>query len=195
MTGLAHRVSAGFLVSRLPTLSARNPKLHIDLAPALRFTGLDWHEADIAIRFERSKDADVIARPLTSVGYGFDGTEEACGLVKAGGDPVFIGFNEADAYLSAAKWLTKHFPRARVAFRAKDQFLQSIAARAGAGLALIPHFTGRADPLLRVCDLGAVPSNKEVFLLTRSRDRRNSSIRIVADEVVGMFEKERDLFV
>jgi DNA-binding transcriptional LysR family regulator len=67
--------------------------------------------------------------------------------------------------------------------------------RSGAGLALIPHYIGRADPLLRVCDLGAVPSTKDVFLLTRSRDRKNASIRLVADAVAGMFEQERDLFV
>jgi len=188
-------LSAGFLVSRLPTLAARYPRLDIDLAPALRSISLERHEADIAIRFDKPKDGDVIARPLTTVGYGFYGTEEACGSVEAGGDPVFIGFNEADTYLSAATWLTKHFPRTRVAFRAKDQFLQSIAAQTGAGLALIPHFIGRADPVLRICDLGAVPSNTEVFLLTRSRDRKSSSIRTVANEVVSMFARERDLFV
>ena len=187
-------LSASFLVPRLPTLAARYPKLDIDLAPALRSISLERHEADIAIRFDKPEDGDVIARPLTTVGYGFYGTEEACALVAAGGDPVFIGFNEADAYLSSATWLTKHFPRARVAFRVKDQFLQSLAARTGAGLVLIPHFIGRADPHLRVCDLGAVPPNTEVFLLTRSRDRKNASIRIVADEINGMFEQERDLF-
>ena len=187
-------LSAGFLVSRLPALAARYPKLDIDLAPALRSISLERHEADIAIRFDRPKDGDVIARKLITVDSAFYGTEEACRSVEAGGDPIFIGFNEADSYLSAATWLTKHFPRARVAFRAKDQFLQSIAARAGTGLALIPHFIGRADPLLRVCDLGAVPPNLEVFLLTRSRDRKNSSIRIVADAIGEIFEQERGLF-
>jgi len=187
-------LSAGFLVSRLPALAARYPRLDIDLATALQSISLERHGADIAIRFDKPKDGDIIARPLTTVGYGFYGTEEACALVEANGEPVFIGFNEADAYLSSATWLTKHFPRARVAFRAKDQFLQSIAARTGAGLALIPHFIGRTDPLLQACDLGAVPPNIEVFLLTRSRDRKNVSIRIVADELSGMFEQERDLF-
>ena len=188
-------LSAGFLVSRLPGLATRYPGLDIDLAPALRSVSLERHEADIAIRFDKPKDGDVIARPLTTVGYGFYGTEEACASVEAGGDPVFISFNEADAYLTSATWLAKHFPRARVAFRAKDQFLQSIAARTGAGLALIPHFIGRADPVLRICDLGAVPPNTGVFLLTRSRDRKNASIRIVADEIGAMFEQERELFV
>ncbi|MEX6509075.1 LysR family transcriptional regulator [Jiella sp. M17.18] len=187
-------LSAGFLISRLPRLAACYPRLDIDLSPALRSISLERHEADIAIRFDKPKDGDVIARPLISVGYGFYGTEAACVSVEAGGEPVFIGFNEADAYLSSAQFLTKHFPRARVAFRAKDQFLQSIAARSGAGLALIPHYIGRADPLLRLCDLGAVPAGIDVFLLMRSRDRKSPSIRVVAEEVVKMFEQEREIF-
>jgi molybdate transport repressor ModE-like protein len=188
-------LSAGFLVSRLPRLAARHPRLDIDLAPALRSVSLERHEADIAIRFGRPKDGDVIARPLTTVAFGFYGTDETCRSAEAGGDLVLIGFNEADTYLSAAAWMARRFPRARVAFRAADQFLQSIAARSSVGLALIPHYIGRSDPLLRVCDLGSTPSSKDVFLLTRSRDRKDTSIRLVADEVVAMFEQERDLFV
>lgn len=91
-------------------------------------------------------------------------------------------------------WVSRHFPRARMAFRAKDQFAQSIAARSGTGLALIPHYIGRSDPLLRICDLGSVPSSIDVYLLTRTRDRTNLSIRIVADEVTEMFEQARELF-
>jgi DNA-binding transcriptional LysR family regulator len=90
--------------------------------------------------------------------------------------------------------MSETFPRARVAFRAKDQFLQSIAARSGAGLALIPHYIGRSDPLLRVCDLGALPSSRDVYLLTRRRDRKDASIRVIADEIVGMFEQASELF-
>ena len=188
-------LSAGFLVSRLPPLAARFPRLDIDLAPALRSVSLERHEADIAIRFDMPEDGDIIARPLTTVGYGFYGMEVACRAAEAGGDLVVIGFNEADAYISAAAWMAREFPRARVAFRVKDQFLQSIAARSGVGLALIPHFIGRADPLLRICDLGAVPSSREVFMLTRRRDRSTSSIRVIADEIASIFERERGLFV
>jgi DNA-binding transcriptional LysR family regulator len=187
-------LSAGFLTSRLVALAMRYPRLDIDLAPVLRSVSLERHEADIAIRFDKPKDGDVVARLLTTVGYGFYGTEEACRSVEAGGDLVFIGFNESDAYLSAAAWMSETFPRARVAFRAKDQFLQSVAARSGAGLALIPHYIGRSDALLRICDLGALPSTREVYLVTRRRDRKDASIRVIADEIVAMFAKEDELF-
>ena len=187
-------LSNGFLTSRLATLPQRYPRLDIDLAINLRSISLERHEADIAIRFDLPKDGDVVARPLTTVGYGFYGTEEACRSVEEGADPVFIGFNEADAYLSHATWMAKCFPRARVAFRAKDQVAQAIAARSGIGLALLPHYIGRCDQLLRTCGLGPAPSSREIFLLMRTRDLKTTSIRIVADEVVAMFEQERELF-
>lgn len=187
-------LSGGFLTSRLAALAMRFPRLDIDLAPALRSVSLERHEADIAIRFGKPDDGDIIARPLVTAGYGFYGTDEVCRLVEAGGDPVFIGFNEADAYLSQSAWLTRHFPRSRVAFRAKDQFLQSIAARTGAGLALIPHYIGRSDRALRLCDLGPTPPSRDIYLLTRRRDRKDASIRLVADEVAALFEREKELF-
>ena len=187
-------LSAGFLTSKLVVLAMRYPRLDIDLSPVLRSVSLERHEADIAIRFDKPTDGDIIARPLTTVGYGFYGTDDACRSIEAGGDLVFIGFNEADAYLSAATWMSETFPRARVAFRAKDQFLQSIAARSGGGLALLPHYIGRSDALLRVCDLGALPPARDVYLVTRRRDRKDASIRVIAEEIVAIFEQEHELF-
>lgn len=187
-------LSHGYLTSRLALLASRFPRLDIELTPNHRSISLERHEADIAIRFKRPQDGDVIARPLVNVGYGFYGTDQACRAVEAGGDPVLVGFNEANAYLSEAIWVARRFPRVRVAFRVNDQLAQATAARSGGGLALLPNYIGRSDPLLRVCDLGPVPPGKDVFMLTRRRDTRNPSIRAVADEVAGMFEQARDLF-
>ena len=188
-------LSISFLASRLASLASRHPRLDIDLASNHRSISLERHEADIAIRFGRPGDGDVLARPLATVGYGFYGTEEACRSVEAGADPVFIGFDEAASYLDGATWIARHFPRARRVFRTNDQFAQSIAARCGGGLVLLPHYIGRSDPLLRICDLGSVPPTKDVFLLTRRRDRKTPSIRAVADEVVDMFKQARDVFL
>nr|GFD04233.1 hypothetical protein [Tanacetum cinerariifolium] len=128
------------------------PKLDIDLSPALRSISLDRHEADIAIRFDRPKDGDIIARPLVNVGFGFYGTDEACRSVEAGGNLVLIGFNEADGHLAQEKWVARHFPRARIAFRAKDQALHAVAARSGIGLA-IRQAIGRVET--GACRVGA----------------------------------------
>ena len=187
-------LSNGFLTARLAMLASRYPGLDIDLASNFRSISLDRHEADIAIRFAQPQNGDVISRLLVTVGLGFYGTDEACRSVEAGADPILIGFNEAEAYLSGAAWMARQFPRVRVAFRANDHFAQSIAARSGAGLALLPHYIGRTDPLLRMCDLGSAPPSKDAFMLIRRRDRKNPSIRVVADEIADMFVQAREIF-
>lgn len=184
----------GFLVERLAALTALYPGLDIDLATDMRAVSLERHETDIAIRLNRPDDGDVIARPLISIAYGFYGTPAECRRVEEGSDPVFIGFDEADAFVPEAVWLARQFPRARLAFRASNQLGQAIAARSGVGIALLPHYIGRAEPTLRQCRLEPLPQPRDAWILTRRRDRKDLPISVVTDHISQMFETERTLF-
>jgi len=187
-------VALGFLTARLASIAARYTALDIDLATNLRSVSLDRHEADIAIRMGRPDDGDMIAKPLVTVGFGLYGTDGACRRIEDGAPPVFVGFDEADASMPDAQWLSRHFPHARVAFRANNHYAQAIAARAGVGIAVLPHYIGRSDPALRIVDLGAAPPPRDLFILTRTRDRRDFAIRAVADDIARAFAEERALF-
>jgi DNA-binding transcriptional LysR family regulator len=187
---LAH----GFLAARLAGLTMLHDGLDIDLASDIRAVSLERHETDIAIRLSRPEDGDVLARPLVTIGYGFYGTPSACRHLEAGGEPVFIGFDEADAHVPEAAWLARQYPRARLAFRASNQLAQAFAARSGAGIALLPHYIGRAQSELRPCTIGPVPPTREAWLLSRRRDRKDLPVRVVADHIVTLFEQEHALF-
>jgi len=187
-------LSQGFLVGRLAAIPTRYPGLDIDLAADLRVVSLERHETDIAVRLGRPQDGDVLARPLVTMGYGFYGAAKICRRVEAGTDPVFVGFDEVNAHVPEAVWLGRHFPRARVSFRAGNQLAQAAAARAEAGLALLPHFVGRADKRLSLCRLTPVPTPREIWLLTRRQDRKEAPIRTVVDALTTMFRNERALF-
>jgi DNA-binding transcriptional LysR family regulator len=187
-------LATGYLVARLSKLGRHHAALDLDLATDLRHVSLERHEADIAIRMGRPTDGDVIAKPLVKIAYAFYGTKEFSRKLKAGADPIFIGFNEADNYLPEAAWLARHFPRARVAFRAGDQFAQAIAARSGVGIALLPRYIGSADPLLSACILEPVPPERELYIVTRSRDRHDQSIRAVAEGIELIFRQDQTLF-
>lgn len=187
-------LATGFLIARLAGIMSRYPALDIDVATNLRSVSLDRHEADIAIRLDRPEDGDLIAKPLGTLHYGFYGTQQACRRVEAGAEPLFIGFNEADAFVRDAEWLTKQFPRARVIFRANNHYTQALAARSGVGIALLPHYIGRAEATLRRLELGSVPPPRDVFILIRRRDRMAFTIRTVGDEIIRIFEAERALF-
>lgn len=184
----------GFLLNRLAKLPAQYPGLDIDVATDLRHVSLERREADVAIRFGRPQDGDVIARQLVTMTYGFYGTAAACNRIKDGAAPVFVGFDEINADIPEALWLARQFPRARVSFRANNQVAQAAAAKANAGIALLPHYIGRTTPGLRVCPLTATPPAREVWLLTRRQDRQNQTIKIVVDYLTRIFTDERELF-
>src|SRR5262249_457676 len=93
-----------------------------------------------------------------------------------------------------AVWLARHFPRARVSFRANNQIAQATAAKASAGIALLPHYIGRAEPALRACALQPVPPPRELWLLKRRQDRKSPAIQAVVDHITKVFAKGRGLF-
>jgi DNA-binding transcriptional LysR family regulator len=78
--------------------------------------------------------------------------------------------------------------RARLALRNSTQMGQAEAAAADAGIALLPHFVGRADSRLHLCALEGEPLKREYWLLTRSSDQSNLTVRTAADYVIQMFE-------
>jgi DNA-binding transcriptional LysR family regulator len=187
-------LSQGFLVSRLAELPSQYPGLDIDLATDLRPVSLERHETDIAIRLGRPQDGDIVAKQVATIAYGFYGAPVVCEAVEAGAEPVFVGFDEVNAHVPEAAWLAQRYPNARVAFRANNQVSQAAAARAKAGLALLPHYIGRSTPDLRLCKLDAVPLPREVWLLTRRGDRKDLPIRTMVDVLVRVFAQERALF-
>ncbi|MDH0864435.1 LysR family transcriptional regulator [Mitsuaria sp. GD03876] len=187
-------LAQGFLIDRLARLTTAHPGLDIDLATDLRSVSLDRHQADIAVRLTRPRDGDFIAKPLGTMAFGFYGTPAVCDAVESGSPPVFITFDEQNSDMPDATWLARHFPRARVAFRADNHLSQAIAARTGVGIVLLPHYLGRQVPGLRVCALDAVREPREVWLLIRGGDRKDRPIRTVADHLQRVFEEERVLF-
>lgn len=187
-------LAQGFLIARLASFAAKHAALDIEVASDIRNVSLERREADIAIRFGRPQDGDVIAKRLARVDFGFYATSAWCRRVDKGSVPVFVGFEEGGAHLPEATWLARHFPRSRIAFRATNQFAQATAVREGAGIALLPHFIGRGDARLQLCDLGPLPPAREFWMLTRRQDSKTLPIRTVTDYLVQVFSDESALF-
>lgn len=187
-------LAQGFLVRRMAEIPLAFPGLDIDLAIDLRSVSLERRETDIAIRLNRPQGGDILARHLVTLGFGFYGTPEVCDRIEGGGEPHFIGFDEVNAYVPEAVWLSQQFPRARWVFRTSNQVAQATAARSGVGLALLPHYIGRADTALRACRFDPAPPPREVWLLTRRQDRKDVPIRTVADRIAQLFLNDQALF-
>lgn len=183
-----------FLASRLAGLCGKYPGIDINLATDFRTVSLERHEADIAVRFGRPQDGDVLAKRLRSIAFGFYATAEYRRRIKSGADPTFVGFDEANAHLPEALWLSRHFAHNRMSFRTDSQSSQSVAARAGAGIALLPHFVGKMDDKLVVCELEPEPPSRELWLIIRRQNRDSLHIRAVAEHIAFVFANEPDFF-
>lgn len=187
-------LSQGFLVERLAKFSGKHPGLEIEVATDLRAVSLERREADIALRLGRPEDGDVIAKSVVTWGFGFYGTAKDRARLRKGADPVFVGFDEASAHIPEAVWLARNFPRARFLFRANNHLSQSVAARAGAGIALLPHFIGRKVAQLSVCNLDPAPPSRTMWLVTRRQGRKDPAIQAVVENLVTIFADEAALF-
>ncbi|QRF62390.1 LysR family transcriptional regulator [Variovorax paradoxus] len=184
-----------FLATQLARVTAIHPGLDVDLATDLQTVSLDRRKADIAVRIGRPSDGDLIAKPVGKLVFGFYGDEAQCERVERQGlAPVFVSFDEPHSNMPEALWLAQHFPRSRIALRAENHILQATAAKAGAGLALLPHYIGRQVPELRPCALAPLPPSKEICLLIRGQDRHAGPVRAVMRHLVDAFKENRALF-
>lgn len=187
-------LSQGFILARLTELTNSYPGLDIDLATNLRSVSLDRHETDIAVRVGNLVDSDIIARPLGKMAFGFYGAPAQCEKVQRGEPPVFVSFNEESADMPGTSWLVQQFPHSRISLRAENHILQAIAARDGAGFALLPHYLGRVLPGLALCGLGPVPPPRDMWLLIRRQDRSVPRLRAVTEHLIDSFQKSEALF-
>lgn len=188
-------LSQGFILARLTELTNSYPALDIDLATNLRSVSLDRHEADIAVRVGNLADADLIARPIGKMAFGFYGAPAQCESIQRGKRPVFVSFNEESADMPGTSWLMQEFPHSRISLRAENHILQAIAARDGAGLALLPHYLGRVLPGLEECALGPVPPPRDMWLLIRRQDRNVPRLRVVIEHLIDSFRRSEALFI
>jgi len=187
-------LTQSFLVMRLAKFTLDYPSLDINITTDIRNVSLELYETDIALRFGRPDDGNVVATFAVSLGFGFYATKEWCERIKNGAAPLFVSFDESNAHLPEAQWLSLRFPRARIAFRTNLQLAQADAAKIGAGIALLPHFIGRNCGSLLPCSLEHTPPSREVWLITRRQTRRDLSMRAVIDFLTQVFIDERELF-
>jgi DNA-binding transcriptional LysR family regulator len=141
-----------FMVPRLAALSALHPELDLEVTADRHSVNLLRGEADLALRIG-AVDAPpgLIVRPLGHVGYGLYGTAAMAG--RGAHARVFLGFDSSMRDTAHKQWLDDRARGQRVVFRSNDLLALYQAARAGMGIALLPHLmVDGGDGLVRVDD-------------------------------------------
>lgn len=181
-----------FLIDRLAPFHRDHPAIDLEIITGSRVLSLWRREADLALRFGRPADGELLARKVAIVGFGFYAARSVARMVAKGERPPVVAFDDDSQFVADAAWLTREFAGTRVTVRANSQTSQAAAARAGFGVAMLPHFLGRGDARLVEVRLDKKPPDREVWLLLRPDLAKVPRVRMLAEFLTALFRRERD---
>ncbi len=186
-----------YLASRLARFQQQHRGLVIELVPAGEVLDLGRQQAEIAIRPFRSESEGLVLRKLARVRYGVFASVEYLSRrpVRAQGDlsdhPILsipVTSNETEQ-----RWLEQLAPGLMPTFMSPVSSALLQAARAGAGLAILPCYLGDADAEL--CRIPLPRSPVDTLWMTVHRDLRMAPrVRAVLDFLAEQAKSDALLF-
>ena len=193
------RISAGeamtaFIASHLPRLRRNLQCVEFELVASHMLANLSRREADLLIREQVPDLASIVTRRLGRVAYAVYGSPAIAGA-GAARDTLrqmpWISFDEEHNYMPGQSWLFDLLDGARAAVRVNDWLVLHDAARAGAGLAVLPCYVGDGDRLLRRIGPILAEVAADQWLLVHRDLRDLARVRAVIDALVLLFQEER----
>ncbi len=176
-------VAKDFLLPGLTNLLDRYPALRIELVTSDQSLSLARREADIALRFSRPQDGNLIIRRVANIPFSI--------YVSADHLPderCWVAYDHNLADLPESRWLSEHQPDATIRFRNNSLSCLLDAARLGLGKAILPiHMAAQRKDLQRWQESGVVVE-RDLWLVVHPESRNAPKIKVVGDWIVGMFE-------
>ncbi len=168
------------IAPQLIRLRQRHPRIRIKLIGEKRSASLSRREADVALRLARPAEPGLVARKIGSFGFSLYG---APAYLKETPPHAFAFIAYDDVIMGDTvqqKWL-KAIAGSEIVLRTNDLENQAAAARAGVGLAALPHFLGDRDPLLKRHEVAQKSVSRDVWLLVHRDLRHAPAVRAVLE--------------
>jgi DNA-binding transcriptional LysR family regulator len=130
-----------FLAATLAPLTARYPKLRLELLSTIGYADLTRREADIALRVVRPATGDLVAKRLASfpsVPVAAPGYAARVAPLKDLNDAQWVTWGDDLAAFSETRWVLEQVEASRVVLRSSSMTAQIQAVRAGIGVMLAP---------------------------------------------------------
>ena len=202
LTDTAHgtvRISAGeamtaFLARHLPRLRRNLQCVEFELTASHLLANLSRREADLLIREQVPDLASIVTRRLGRVAYAVYGspglkiTDTARETLRR---LPWIGFDDDHNYMPGQSWVLELLEGARPGVRVNNWLVLQEAARAAAGLALLPCYLGDGDPALRRIGPILEEVTADQWLLVHRDLRDLPRVRAVMDVLIQLFQDER----
>lgn len=169
---------------KLTTLRQQYPGIRIKLIGEKRSASLSRREADLALRLSRPSEPGLIARRIGHFGFSLYGAPSYLKETPPHAF-TFIAYDTSMEDAPQQQWLKAIAGQRDIVLRTGDLENQVAAARAGLGLAALPHFLGDGDPRLERYESGEKPVSRDVWLLVHRDLRRAPAVRAVMEFLVN----------
>lgn len=198
--GAPDGVGTFFLARHLKPLLDTYPNLTVQLVAMPRLFNLTKREADLTIVLAIPTQGRLATRKLTDYTLGLYGSADYLAAAPSIRDPNdlrrhrFIDYIDDLIFTAELDYLDEAARGARAAFQSSNIIAQMNAARAGAGLAVLPHFLGAQFPELTLVLPDTVRLTRSWWLVVHESQRDIARVRIVMDYISGLFHNYRDHF-
>jgi DNA-binding transcriptional LysR family regulator len=178
------------IAPRLIELRRQHPNILIKLIGEKRSASLTRREADLALRLSRPPESGLIARKLGQFGFGLYGAPPYLRDTPPQA-LAFIAYDESMEGAPQQQWLKAIAGQREIVLRTSDLENQAAAARAGVGLAALPHFLGDGDPGLERYRTNHKPVSRDVWLVVHRDLRHAPAVRAVMEFLAGCMRQRR----
>lgn len=188
---LAHR----FIVPAIAVLCRTHPELQIDLETGVRSLDIARREADLAVRFARPTDPNLVCRKLVEVGFALYASRRYLAehpKLRRGGGLVghdLITFTGTPPPFSP-RFMGESLDGSRTSLRCNNPLIQLEAAAKGLGIIELPCFLGDSCPHVIRALPGEKPILRPVWLIVHADLRRSARIKVVSSAIVTIFHDE-----
>jgi DNA-binding transcriptional LysR family regulator len=181
--------ASSVIAPQLVRLHLQYPGIRIKLIGEKRQASLGRREADVALRLMRPVEAGLLVRRIGSFGFSIYGA--ASYLEKTPPHAfAFIGYDASMADSPQEAWLRTIIGQRKVVLRTNDLETQVAAARAGLGVAALPHYLGDGDSGLRRHVVAGRPISRDVWLAVHRDLRQVPPVRAVMEFLVSCLKPE-----
>jgi DNA-binding transcriptional LysR family regulator len=183
---LAPEFASHWLAPQLPAFRAAHPQIALQVLVGTRQRDLSRGEADLAVQSPRPPQQQLVTVRIARTTVSLFASRSLAGKSRLRVTSVegmrglpLLAFTPAFQTLQQAAWFQPILAAAPMAMETNSTHALLAAARAGAGIAVLPRFVARAhDDLVEVSDLVA---EQAVWLITHPELRRDPNVRATAD--------------
>ncbi len=191
----AENLANPIIIPSLESLLSRHPRLTVEVVTDIATVNLHRRDADLAVRMIRPQRGNVTVRRIGTLGYGLYGSQSYVAArtpdAEAGrfDDDRFVGWSDAQSHLPAAQWIERTLRGRAPVLTTTTLAGQVSAAKAGLGMAVLPHFLARDAGLENIpAELGV---EQAIWLVMHSDLAASRRVRVVADHLAQVIRDNR----